>query len=148
MTHYVGEIFIDEYPPEAVYFCNNSQGGENPCHIAEIEPQDEHRRFQIVANPEPTEQEVIQRRVDELQAFLDSTDWYCSRYVDIGTPIPDDIKQQRSDARIEIDRLRHELEPSEDSDGDTNAESDIENENSVIEPTFVDEPTTEPTDQQ
>lgn len=108
--YYVNQIFIDEYEPEAAEWCNCSQGTDRPCCIDEIESLDGHRRFQI-HECHPSEKQIIQARINELQTFLDSTDWYCSRYVDIGTPIPDDIKQQRSDARIEIDRLRHELEP-------------------------------------
>ena len=53
-----GEIFTTEYPPQAAVWCN--EGGTH--HIEEIEPdEDGIRRFQIVKNPEPTEEEITQR---------------------------------------------------------------------------------------
>lgn len=54
-------------------------------------------------------QEVINKeRINELQKFLDSTDWYITRFIDNGTPVPEDIKKQRQAAREEIDRLKSE----------------------------------------
>lgn len=140
--YYIGQIFIEDkekdecYPSAAAEWCNNTQGTDNPARIVEIPSNDGLRRFQIQTS-KPSEQERKLARIDELQTYLNDTDWYCARYVDIGTPIPDDIKQQRSEARIEIDRLRHELEASEDTD--TSTESDIEDENAVIEPMAEDE---------
>lgn len=44
MEFYVGQIFINEYPPEAAIWCNET--GEN--YIAEIEPDELGRtRYQI-----------------------------------------------------------------------------------------------------
>ena len=54
-----GEIFTNEYPPQAAVWCN--EGGTH--HIEEIEPdEDGNRRFQIVKNPEPTAEEIAQRK--------------------------------------------------------------------------------------
>lgn len=54
-----GEIFTTEYPPQAAVWCN--EGGTH--HIEEIEPDDDgNRRFQIVKNPEPTAEEIAQRK--------------------------------------------------------------------------------------
>lgn len=50
----IGQIFEDTYPPEATQFCNS-----NRAYIEEIDPVDGVRRFQIVAVPEPTEQELL-----------------------------------------------------------------------------------------
>ena len=54
-----GEIFPTEYPPQAAVWCN--EGGTH--HVEEIEPdEDGIRRFQIVKNPEPTAEEIAQRK--------------------------------------------------------------------------------------
>ena len=54
-----GEIFTTEYPPQAAVWCN--EGGTH--HIEEIEPdEDGNRRFQIVKNPEPTAEEIAERK--------------------------------------------------------------------------------------
>jgi hypothetical protein len=41
-----------------------------------------------------------------LQAYLDSTDWYVTRYAETGKAIPEDILAQRSAARERISELR------------------------------------------
>ena len=54
-----GEIFTTEYPPQAAVWCN--EGGTH--HVEEIEPdEDGNRRFQIVKNPEPTAEEIAERK--------------------------------------------------------------------------------------
>ena len=54
-----GEIFTTEYPPQAAVWCN--EGGT--YHVEEIESDDDgNRRFQIVKNPEPTAEEIAQRK--------------------------------------------------------------------------------------
>ena len=60
--------------------------------------------------PKPTPEEEHKSRIMELERFLSSTDWYATRYVDEGTPIPDDIKKQRHKAREEISDLRKSME--------------------------------------
>ena len=50
---YNGKIFDDMYPPEAALWCDT-----NDAYIEEIESQDGVRHFQIVAIPEPTEEEI------------------------------------------------------------------------------------------
>jgi hypothetical protein len=122
---YENQIFEETYPMEAVEFCNNSQSTENRFHIAEIdsvtrEEQDEEgnttaktiRRFQIVRNPEPTTNELNERRISELEAYLNTTDWYAVRYAETGVEIPEDIKTARQSAREEISALREQLIPS------------------------------------
>lgn len=64
----IGQIFIDDYPESVAYWCNN-----NNAYIEEIEPLDGHRRFQVVAVPEPTaeelaEQELQQKKADRAEA--------------------------------------------------------------------------------
>lgn len=52
---YINQIFEDSYPPEAAMWCNES----HKAYINEISPTTEGvRRFQIVALPEPTEEEI------------------------------------------------------------------------------------------
>lgn len=116
---YENQIFEQEYPSEAADFCNNSQMTENRFHIAEIDSntrkeQDEEgntvtktiRRFQIVRNAEPTTNELNERRISELENYLNSTDWYAARYAETGVEIPADIKTARQEARDEISTLR------------------------------------------
>ena len=123
---YENQIFEQEYPPEAAEFCNNSQLTENRFHIAEIESitrdeQDEEgkttaktiRRFQIVRNPEPTTNELNERRISELETYLNSTDWYAARYAETGVEIPVDIKTARQAAREEISTLREQIIPND-----------------------------------
>lgn len=55
---YIGQIFEDEYPPEAAIWCNE-QGN---CHIEETEAdEDGVKLYVIVLNPEPTPEEKAQR---------------------------------------------------------------------------------------
>lgn len=49
--------------------------------------------MRIVAQRNP------EQLVQEARSYLDSTDWYCARQVDEGTPVPDDIKTKRAAAR-------------------------------------------------
>lgn len=53
MTFEIGQIFEGEYAPECVIWCN-----ENHAYIEEIEAIEGVRRFQIVAIPEPTPEEL------------------------------------------------------------------------------------------
>lgn len=75
MSFEPSQIFVDEYPPEAAQWCNDS----GTYHIEEIEAHDGHRRFQIVAIPEPTEAEktlaAYQAELQEKQAWLSAHDY-------------------------------------------------------------------------
>lgn len=66
----IGQIFEATYPPEAAQWCNN-----NRAYIEEIDPVDGVRRFQIVAVPEPTPEEIeaqLQKHyTDLIQSMLD-----------------------------------------------------------------------------
>ena len=67
----IGQIFIDDYPESVAYWCNN-----NNAYIEEIEPLDGHRRFQVVAVPEPeppTAQDIINQYDTAIENWLDST---------------------------------------------------------------------------
>ena len=54
MEFEIGQIFEGEYPPEAAFWCNDC--GDR--YIKEIEPQNGVLRFQIVAVPEPTDDDL------------------------------------------------------------------------------------------
>lgn len=76
MTFEIGQIFEGEYPPEAAVFCNES----GKAYIDEIEPTTEGvRRFQIVAIPELTADEIAMRealeRRDKAEENLRATDY-------------------------------------------------------------------------
>lgn len=69
-TFEIGQIFSPEYPPEAAVWCNE----RGDCYIIELDPVDGQRRFQIVAVPAPTLEEVKQQKFSELEeVFLR---WY------------------------------------------------------------------------
>ena len=63
--YYVGQIFENEYPPEAAAWVN-----DNNCYIDEIEPINGIRRFEIFEVPEPTPEE--QEQEFHRQFFLTS----------------------------------------------------------------------------
>ena len=50
--------------------------------------------------------EEAEARIAELQAYLDSTDWYVTRQLETGTPIPAEVTKAREEARKEISTLR------------------------------------------
>lgn len=69
MDFTIGQIFEGTYPPEAADFCNT----RGDCYITELDPaEDGTRRFQIVAVPEPSLEEVKAHKLSELESdFLD-----------------------------------------------------------------------------
>lgn len=72
MNFTINQIFTGEYPPEAAAWCN--QRGD--CYITELDTAaDGTRRFQIVAIPEPTpdelaEQERLRKEAEEQASRL------------------------------------------------------------------------------
>lgn len=72
MLYQIGQIFEGEYPPEVAVFCNDS----GKAYIKEIEPVEGVRRFQIVAVPEPTDEEVAEQVRAERDRRIAETDWY------------------------------------------------------------------------
>lgn len=65
--YYVGQIFIDIYPSAAADFCNNSNG---KYYIKEIEPENGHRRFEIVEDIK-TLDELKANKIAELKVNRD-----------------------------------------------------------------------------
>lgn len=72
MTYKIGQIFEGEYTPEAAVWCNES----GKAYIEEIEPQDGVRRFQIVAVPPPTLDELESQVRAERDMKITETDYY------------------------------------------------------------------------
>lgn len=72
MTYKIGQIFEGEYTPEAAVWCNES----GKAYIEEIEPQDGVRRFQIVAVPAPTLDELESQVRAERNMKIAETDYY------------------------------------------------------------------------
>lgn len=63
MNFEIGQIFENKYPPEAAQWCN-----ENGAYIEEIAKVGTTRRFQIVAIPEPTAEEVASQELAQAKA--------------------------------------------------------------------------------
>lgn len=59
--------------------------------------------------PTPSEKEQKLLQIEDLLGYLQITDWYVIRQLDEGTPMPEDIKKKRAEAREEISRLRSEM---------------------------------------
>lgn len=56
--------------------------------------------------PEKPQSVIDAERIDELQKYLDETDWYAVRFAETGVAVPEDVKAERQAAREEISRLR------------------------------------------
>lgn len=63
MNFEIGQIFEKEYPPAVADWCNEN----GKAYVEEIEPINNVRRFQIVAVPEPTADEI---EAEQLQAEI------------------------------------------------------------------------------
>lgn len=68
---YIGQVFEETYPPEAAVWCN-SHGDR---YITELEKDGDKRRFQIVAVPEPTTEEIAAQVRAKRDALLAETDF-------------------------------------------------------------------------
>jgi len=99
---YKGFYTNKEYAGVAVW-CNQ--------HGATIEDRGDY--YEVIEVPESSSEEKqkfeMETRLTELHTYLDSTDWYCARYIDAGVEIPVEVKEQRQMAREEIDELRERL---------------------------------------
>lgn len=100
-TYYEGQIFIGTIPDGAITWCNR----DNKYHIEPYESDlKTGNKTYIIKRNIYTETKEI--KIMKLQEYLDDTDWYCSRVVDTGVPIPNDIKIKRQQAREELELLR------------------------------------------
>lgn len=102
---YIGQIFDGKYPPMAAVWCN-----ANNAFIEKIAD----NRYEIKAVPAPTEEEIKQARIAELQSQLASTDYKiikCSECQLAGEDLPYDIVElhtARQALRDEINELQGE----------------------------------------
>lgn len=67
MSYNIGQVFKETYSPGAALWCN-----KNGAYIEEIDPVDGVRRFQIVAVPEPTQEEQEAALQDQYTALIQS----------------------------------------------------------------------------
>ena len=119
MQFYIDQIFENEYPQEVVEFCKTNKL-DNPrlkWKIAEIEPLEKESikdgdvvkeyipRFMLIQTSIYDDFDD-EKRVEELQKYLNSTDWYAVRYAETGVEIPVDIKTARQAARDEISAIK------------------------------------------
>lgn len=120
MEFYIDQIFENEYPQEVVEFCKTNKL-DNPrlkWKIAEMEPLEKESidkdgnvvkeyipRFMLIQTSIYDDFDD-EKRVEELQKYLDETDWYAVRYAETGVEIPEDIKTARQAARDEISAIK------------------------------------------
>lgn len=103
----INETFIDIYPPQAADWCD-----ENDCHIEELDPNKEGKRvFKIVKNPEPTAEEIAQRKA---MLNLTAADVERALYKAKGVDFDDLIVMvqqynETAEAEIDIKALKIEL---------------------------------------
>lgn len=45
---------------------------------------------------------VLKARSAEAQKYLDSTDWYIVRFMDSGVEVPQEVKDKRAEARLNV----------------------------------------------
>ena len=64
----------------------------------------------ILPKPELNDREKAEREIESLQAYLTETDWYVTRFAEMGVPIPADVSDARASARARISILRDSLD--------------------------------------
>ena len=67
---------------------------------------DENGYPKLVPYPEPSDEEKAQTEISALENYLNSTDWYATRFAEVGKEIPIEIKEKREQARVRISELR------------------------------------------
>lgn len=56
----------------------------------------------LEAKNKPTPEQIEAKRVQEAKSYLDSTDWYITRFAETGIEIPQEVKTKRLEARLSI----------------------------------------------
>ncbi|MCM1260585.1 MAG: hypothetical protein NC222_06480 [Staphylococcus sp.] len=97
----IGYIVSNKEYTEAAIFCNKS--GDR-----HIEQKDD--KYVIVKNEVIDNSKEIE--VEELQKYLNDTDWYIIRKQETLVEVPEDILESRQAARLRISELREEMEES------------------------------------
>ena len=102
---YVGQIFEEIYPTESADWCNTNQKI-----MVEIEPENEIRRFQIQEKPEPSEEELKQRRIAELKSQLNNTDYVVIKIAEAETIEKQNmLREHYSDVIVNRKHWREEI---------------------------------------
>lgn len=93
---FIGQIFEETYPPEAAVWCN-SHGDR---YITELEKgENGKRRFQIVAVPEPTTEEIAAQVRAKRDALLAETDFLMMPDYPLGEEDAAELKAYRQELR-------------------------------------------------
>ena len=93
---FIGQIFEENYPPEAAVHCN-SHGDR---YITELEKgENGKRRFQIVAVPEPTTEEIAAQVRAKRDALLAETDFLMMPDYPLGEEDATALKTYRQELR-------------------------------------------------
>lgn len=92
---YIGQVFEETYPPEAAVWCN-SHGDR---YITELEKDGDKRRFQIVAVPEPTTEEIAAQVRAKRDALLAETDFLMMPDYPLGEEDATALKAYRQELR-------------------------------------------------
>lgn len=95
MKVYKNELTNATYAALAVY-CNKNG----------LVIEDKGDYLEAVNPPEPAVEERNAKRIEALQHYLASTDWYAVRFAETGVAVPDAVKEKRAQARVEISDLR------------------------------------------
>lgn len=120
MEFYTDQIFENEYPQEVVEFCKTNKL-DNPrlkWKIAEMEPLEKESidkdgdvvkeyipRFMLIQTS-IYDDFADEKRIEELQKYLDETDWYDIREFKTHKPTPVEIDEARQAARDEISAIK------------------------------------------
>lgn len=90
MDFYINQKFNDIYPPEAALWCNE----RGDCSIQQVEG-----GYQIVANPEPTDEELAENIRIKRDSLLSETDYYLMPDYPNDSKNLEEIKKYRQDLR-------------------------------------------------
>lgn len=100
--------FFDEYvevPVEEMHEINRES-----CKTGKILSADENGYPVLLDLPQPKKEdldkEVYRNELEELQKYLQDTDWYAIRFSETGKKVPKDISEKRENARNRISELR------------------------------------------
>ena len=63
---------------------------------------DEISLEEIAELNKPTEAQLQEQANAEAKEYLQSTDWYVSRFTETGKEIPEEVKTKRDEARLQI----------------------------------------------
>lgn len=63
----------------------------------------------LIDRPPLNPKDAAQIKIQELKGYLLETDWYTLRFIEEGIPIPDEIKEKRHNARVELSELEKVL---------------------------------------